>query len=175
MDRDGIVNSSADPGGSQPLPQCIPLGESDHILVKDVRRLWSACRKSQRQTGETGVVTVRNRLPSRVINRQGSELDPENCRLDRVETRIDAVARTDIPLAPPVFPDFAQRYREPRILGDDNAAVAQRAEIFGWVKAEARDIAERPNCLAAIQRAMALRTILDKTQIICPSDLEECG
>jgi hypothetical protein len=39
MHRDGVVNSAADPRGSQRFPQSIVLGQPDHKLMKYMRRL----------------------------------------------------------------------------------------------------------------------------------------
>ena len=39
------------PAACKMLPQRVALGEPDHILVKDVGRLWPARRQRQRQPG----------------------------------------------------------------------------------------------------------------------------
>ena len=92
MNRDRIMDSAADPGGLQPVPQRIALGQPDHILVEHMCRLWPAHRKRQRQPAETDIITVGNGLPTSIVSRQDSELDAEDRGLDRVETRIDAGA-----------------------------------------------------------------------------------
>src|SRR5438309_11936300 len=123
--------------------------------MEHVRRPRPTPRERQRQAGKTRVVTVSTGLPSCIVSRQGSELDPEDRRLDGVETRIDADPGADIPLAPAIFPNFAQRSRESGIIGDDHAAVAEGAEILGRVEAEACDIPERADRSTAVECAMA--------------------
>src|SRR6516164_7866111 len=98
MDPDRTVDPAADSNRAQLVPQRIALGNSDHILVEDVSRLRTACRKRQRQTGETRLVTIRDGLSLRIVGCKSPELDAKNCRLDCIETRIDARAGADIPV-----------------------------------------------------------------------------
>src|SRR5438874_10226598 len=168
------MDRTTDPHRAQSLSQRITLGEPDDILMEYVRRLWPAYRKHQRQIGEARVVTVRNGSPPRIGGREGSELDTEDRRLDGVEARVDADPGADVPLAPAIFPNFAQSRRERRIVCDEHATIAQGAEIFGRVETETRDIAERADRPAVIKSAVALRTIFDQPQSACLGDLGEC-
>jgi len=105
---------------------------------------------------------------------RGSELDTEDCRLDRIDSRIDADAGTDIALAPTVFANFTQRCGEGGIVRDDHTAVAKRTEVLCRVKTKARNVAERSRGPSAVHRAVALRAILDQTQAVPARHLGKC-
>src|SRR5436309_9653118 len=173
MHRDRIMNSAADPGSLQRLPQRVALRHPDHVLVKHMCRLRTARRKRQRQPGEASIITIRDGLPASIVSLQRPELDAQDGGLERVETRIDAAACTDITLAPAVLTNFAQRRRERGIVCHDHAAVAERAEVLCRIKAEASDITKRSRRPAAIECPMALRAILYQRQTGYPGDLGE--
>src|SRR5205807_296025 len=112
----------------------------------------------------TSIITVRDGLPASIVSRQRPELDAEDGGLHRVETRIDAGARTDMTLAPAILPNFAQRRCEHGIVRHNHAAVAERAEVLCRIKAEASNIPKRSRRPASIERPMALRAILYQPQ-----------
>ena len=84
--------------------------------------------------------------------------------LDRVEPGVDPDAGADIAVAPAVFADLAQRGRQRRVVCRGHAGIAERAEVLRRIEAEAGDVADAAGRPAAIERAVALRAILDDPQ-----------
>ena len=111
-------------------------------MVKYMDCVRATLRKHQREFGKPRIVTVGDRTTPRVVGRNAPELNLEDRRLDRVETRIDADAGANIPLSPAIFPHLTQRRGERGVLGDDHAPIAKCTKVFRRVKAEAPHVAE---------------------------------
>jgi len=136
------VDSGADPLSVQPVAQRVALGEADHILVKHMSCVHTWLRKHQREFCQARIVTVGDGTAPRIVGRKAPELDREDRRLDRVETRIDADAGANITLTPAIFPHLTQRLGESGVLGDDHAPIAKHTKVFRRIKSEAPDVAE---------------------------------
>src|SRR5947208_2671099 len=173
MHRHRIMNAGADRRGAQMLAQAIAARAADYVLVKDVAGTGPARRQRNRQPGETIVVARGNRLAPLVVAFEPRQLDREDCRLDRVEPRVDARAGADVTLAPAIFANFPSRFGERGISRGDDSGIAERAQIFGRIKAEAGDVAETPDGASAVMGAVTLRAILDDPQTVPPGEFAD--
>src|SRR5271166_4177807 len=175
MHRSRVVDPGADPGGPQPIAQLITLVEADHVLVEDMSGVRTADGKRERQARQTSIVASGDRLPSCVVREQPVELDPEDRRLDRIETRVDANPGTNIAITPAILANFTQRAGERGVAGYGHTAIPERSQILCRVEAEAGNVANRARRPPAPLRAMALRAILDQTQAVPAGDLGKSG
>src|SRR4051794_2937009 len=101
------------------------------------------------------------------------QLGPEDRSLDRIEPGVDPREGADVTLTPAIFADFPQRGRERRIVGRGHSGIAERAEIFRRIEAEAGDVADAPSWPTAIVRPMALCAILDNPKPMCAAEFED--
>src|SRR6516162_8372053 len=100
MYGNGVVNASTYPPHLQPVPQCIALNETDHVLVKYMGRVRTALRQRQRHFRQTGIVAIGDGTPPCVVGRQVPKFDPKSCCLNGVETRIDPDTAADVTVTP---------------------------------------------------------------------------
>ena len=112
-------------------------------------------------------------MPPRIIPREIPELDTEDRGLDRIKPRIDASPSANITFPPTILANFMQRRGNSGIVGDNHAAIANRTEILGRIKAETPRVAKRARCSPVTARTVALRAILDQTQAMCSGELTE--
>src|SRR5262244_714508 len=101
------------------------------------------------------------------------ELDSQQRRLELVEPRVQARKVTDIPLAPPVFSKQTRLLGQTRIVRDDSATIAQRAQVLGRIEAERRDVPPRTRLAAAQVGAMRLGAVFDDEQAVPFGDVHD--
>src|SRR5579872_7311813 len=101
------------------------------------------------------------------------QLDCQDSRLDRVEPGIDADPGADVAVAPAIFAYLPKRRGECRIGSRGQPGIAQRTEVLCRVEAEAGDVAEASDGTAAIERAVALRAILDDQKPVAAGKPED--
>ena len=87
--------------------------------------------------------------------------------LQRIEARIHPDLVRIARFVPAILAKTPDARRQLGIGRDHHAAIADRAEILGRIKAEAGDIAEAADPAAAIAGADGLGAVLDDPQIPC--------
>src|SRR5262249_57742111 len=116
-------------------------------------------------------------IPLRRLSAQGvpalqvRELHRQNRGLDRVEPAVDTDDDMVVAAATPVVAHQPDALRQPRIVGDYCSGVAERAEVFAGVEAEAADVPDRARGPPAAPRPMRLCGILDHLQTVAVGEL----
>src|SRR6516165_1923129 len=142
MDRNRVVDTGTDPVSIQIIPQCVTLGQANHVLMKDVHYIRPAHGERQRQSRQSRIVSAGNRLPSPIIRSEIAELGPEDRGLNWIKARVDADPRADMARAPPVFANFTHCRGKARIARHGHAGITERTQVLSRIKAEASDVAE---------------------------------
>ena len=168
----GIVDFTADLVRFQVVQQLIalPTRHAHHVLVKDVPAL-GAHRRAFQKLGQMlflnqGVVALGRRLARFRPAVQVRQLDPQEGGLQRVQPRVPAHELVVVARLHAVAAQAAQECGPGRIAGDHHAAVAKASQIFGRIKAEAADGAQRPRALAMVLGPNGLGGIFHDGEVV---------
>src|SRR5207247_11413977 len=85
----------------------------------------------------------------------------EDRSLDLVQSRVHARFLVMVPVTLTTVSQPLDSSRQRRIVGDDSAAVAERAKIFGRIEAERAGDADRSHGTASGRRKVCLTAIFD--------------
>jgi hypothetical protein len=99
-----------------------------------------------------------------------SQLDPENRRLNLIQTAVDPLDLGQAASIETVKTKASHARGQLRIVGDAEAPVAKRAEVLGRIEGEAPDRAERAHVTPGDARAMGLGAVLDDRQPVASGD-----
>ena len=158
------MNQRPDAAVAQVPHQLVAPGSADDIQVVDMPAVLAL----------NGLVYARQVC---VINRcdrptpfvelvQMRQLHAQDRRLQLVQAAVGAARLMSIAADLPVVAQLAQFFRQRVIIGDHRAAIAIRAHIFGRIKAERAQLADRPDLALPIQRAVSLGAIFNQQQIV---------
>ena len=130
-------------------PQCVALaiGDADHELVPHVAAPRLVGRHGHPAVevilGEHFHVAGGIRLPRRRPGVEVRQFHPQNGRLERIETAVDADHLVVIPRLHAVHPQQLQLRGEIIAGGGEESAVAGPTEIFRRIETETADVTER--------------------------------
>src|SRR4051794_40830219 len=101
------------------------------------------------------------------------KLHPQDRRLDRVESTIEALDVMVIAAALPVIPQLTNALDNVGPVADDGPAVAVRTKVLAGIEAERGGVTERANAAALVPGAVRLACILDHDQPPGSGELED--
>ena len=148
MQGDGIVDLSANLGGGQVRSEGISLavGDANDVLVPDMPAAGVGLRQgddvSQPTAGEQIGISARVPLTVRCPGIKVGQFDPQDCRLKRVESTIDADHFVVVTRLHAMHPQLSQRVSQIIASGGQEAAIAEGPEVFGGIEAETADVAD---------------------------------
>src|ERR1043166_6610054 len=103
----------------------------------------------------------------------------ENCRLNFIQSKIPADKVVPVLRAHPVVATLAQLFSKLFVAANYQPGVTSRPQIFGWIKTETTDIANRSSSSRSIGRrvfrANRLRGVFDQHQVMLARDSEHFG
>src|SRR6266446_3134632 len=102
-----------------------------------------------------------------------AKLDAKNRSLYFVQPAIPARLAADIFFRLSMIPQNAQTRRAFRRIGHDHARIATRAQILGWVKTKASDVAQRTGTPALVACANGLRAVFDHLQVLLAREVHD--
>src|ERR1044072_1779889 len=99
------------------------------------------------------------------------ELDCETCPLNRIHAAIPTDNRVMVFPCLTVIPQYPNLVGEFEIIRHNGAGLAQRAEIFSRIKAEASDFANLPASPPLVFSAVGLGRVFDNRNAMLPAEL----
>src|ERR1700720_3599077 len=160
MHRHRVMNGTTDLMFSKICHQSVPLRASDHVKVIRVLSVGAFPRRRERPSVKAALIAPRNRPASGIVLVQMRKLCAQYRRLQRIEPRIESRFSRLPAIVPTVLAQPAHSFGDFRLARQNYSAVADRAEIFGRIEAEAADIADAAEPPPAIEPAASLRTVL---------------
>src|SRR5690348_4103343 len=122
-----------------------------------------------RQRREQFIVCLRMPDPLAVPLLEVTELYPQNCGLNLVETAVPADFLAAILAAGAVIAQGMKAPRQGLGIGDNHAAIPPAAQVFGGIKADAAGISQRTCAAAMIGCSQGLGVVFDYVQGTPPS------
>ena len=98
------------------------------------------------------------------------KLLPEESRLQFIQAGIHAGESTDMAFFPAILAQQAEPFGQSGVVGDDYAAITQRAEVLGRVETETAQVAPGTHAPALVERPVSLGAVLDHTQVVVAGD-----
>ena len=174
MNRDGIVDATANAPVRERLQHTVPLAHANGVEVIDVLRV----------AGFLGQDDLFHRVQKlRILRRAGApggvaavqelELDAKDRALDAVHAAVPAHHRVVVFAGLAVVPEHADLRGQFRVIGGDRAGLAEGAEVLAGIEAEAAGHTEGAGFAALVEGAVRLAGILDHRQAVPPGDLQD--
>ena len=141
--------------------------------VVDVRRARRVARQPERQPRERREVARGERAALVVPCVEALELGAQHRGLQAVEASVVPDVIVAVARALAMLAELADARGGVVVAGRDRAPLAERAEVLRGVEAEARGVGERADALAAEERAVRLRCVLEEQEAVARRDDRE--